>query len=618
MNDAHIETIRSINLVVRHLFLSMRFLVGRSSFHCRYEDDVRQNISALKEISYGVFSSVQPCSAGLQLILDRSCAPFMKPLFVDEAIRVFMKDIGSQRWNDFTRKKLELALKDYSFEVTHLSKPRRYKICGVTLESASRITFESNQDGGRMTNVADYFSKTYGPLRHPDYACVKVRKMKNDFIYFPVEVCRIVPDQRARKLTIKEKADMIRSAASVVPAERFEIIRSTARDLMDRDKMFNYLRDFGVNIATQPVAIKARVLAVPKLLEGNGAEVKPSGGKWHIKRFFQPTNLNQWVLVVMGRFEESVIDRFIDTFTRHGRELGMNIKPPKKVRYNFDPKNLSNFLQKTMQSFGKIDLYYFIGCDGESQYNAIKKTGDVDYGLPTQCMRAQNVFRFNQSIAVNILQKVNVKLGGINVSVHVDSMPAFCKTNYQKTLVIGADVAHPSPNDRNCPSLAAMVANCSPDFTRYCSSVRIQKFFRQEIIQDLDKMLLDMLAAYEKVNNVLPDKIIFYRDGVSEGQFRIVYDEEVRLIKDVLAKYHPGYKAKLTFIIVQKRHHTRFMPDNAKDGVGKSCNVPPGTVVDHNVVHPRNFDFFLCSHAGIQGTSRPSHYCGEINVFLKF
>ncbi|KAH9389953.1 Protein argonaute-2 [Tyrophagus putrescentiae] len=603
VNDAHIETIRSINLVVRHLFLSMRFLVGRSSFHSRHEDDTRQSISALKEISYG------PCSAGLQLILDRSCAPFMKPLPVDQCIRVFMRDIGSQRWSDFARKKLELALKDYFFEVTHLAKSRKYKISGITLEPASRITFESNQDGGRTISVADYFSKTYGPLRHPDMACVKVRKMKNDFIYFPAEVCRITTDQRARKLTIKEKADMIRSAASVVPAERFEIIRSTARDLMDRDKMFNYLRDFGINIATQPVAIKARVLAVPKLLEGNGGEVKPSGGKWHIKRFFQPANINQWVLVVMGRFEDPVLDRFVDTLIRHGRELGMAIKPPKKVRYNFDPTNLANFFAKSANSFGKVDLYFFVGCEVESQYNAIKKAGDVDLGVATQCMRPHNVLRFNQSIAVNILQKVNVKLGGINVSVAVDSMPPFCKANYQKTLVIGADVAHPSPTERGTPSLAAMVANCSPDFTRYCSSVKIQKFFRQEIIQELDQMLVDMLVAYEKKNNVLPDKIIFYRDGVSEGQFRTVFDEEVRVIKDVLAKYRPGYKARLSFCVVLKRHHSRFMPDNARDGVGKSCNVPPGTVVDHDVVHPRNFDFFLCSHAGIQGTSRPSHYC---------
>ncbi|KAG4996968.1 hypothetical protein JHK84_028001 [Glycine max] len=36
-------------------------------------------------------------------------------------------------------------------------------------------------------------------------------------------------------------------------------------------------------------------------------------------------------------------------------------------------------------------------------------------------------------------------------------------------------------------------------------------------------------------------------------------------------------------------------------------NILPGTVVDSKICHPTEFDFYLCSHAGIQGTSRPAH-----------
>ncbi|KAG9492837.1 hypothetical protein GDO78_001023 [Eleutherodactylus coqui] len=42
--------------------------------------------------------------------------------------------------------------------------------------------------------------------------------------------------------------------------------------------------------------------------------------------------------------------------------------------------------------------------------------------------------------------------------------------------------------------------------------------------------------------------------------------------------------------------------------VGRSGNIPAGTTVDTDITHPYEFDFYLCSHAGIQGTSRPSHY----------
>ncbi len=36
--------------------------------------------------------------------------------------------------------------------------------------------------------------------------------------------------------------------------------------------------------------------------------------------------------------------------------------------------------------------------------------------------------------------------------------------------------------------------------------------------------------------------------------------------------------------------------------------MPPGTVVDTEVVHPNDFDFWICSHLAVQGTSRPTHY----------
>ena len=37
-----------------------------------------------------------------------------------------------------------------------------------------------------------------------------------------------------------------------------------------------------------------------------------------------------------------------------------------------------------------------------------------------------------------------------------------------------------------------------------------------------------------------------------------------------------------------------------QDQVGKSGNIPAGTTVDVSITHPTEFDFYLCSHAGIQ------------------
>ena len=69
---------------------------------------------------------------------------------------------------------------------------------------------------------------------------------------------------------------------------------------------------------------------------------------------------------------------------------------------------------------------------------------------------------------------------------------------------------------------------------------------------------------------------------------------------------------KATVVVVGKRHHVRFFPRTEQEAGDKSGNVPAGTVVDCDVTNPAEFDFYLQSHGGLLGTSRPAHY----NVLL--
>lgn len=68
-----------------------------------------------------------------------------------------------------------------------------------------------------------------------------------------------------------------------------------------------------------------------------------------------------------------------------------------------------------------------------------------------------------------------------------------------------------------------------------------------------------------------------------------------------------GIKPAITLIVVGKRHHVRFFPQSANEG-DRSGNCPAGTVVDSDVINPVEFDFYLQSHGGLLGTSRPAHY----------
>jgi eukaryotic translation initiation factor 2C len=45
-----------------------------------------------------------------------------------------------------------------------------------------------------------------------------------------------------------------------------------------------------------------------------------------------------------------------------------------------------------------------------------------------------------------------------------------------------------------------------------------------------------------------------------------------------------------------------------KNKYGNGENVPPGTLADTVITTCDKFDYFLCSHFGLKGTSRPCHY----------
>lgn len=55
----------------------------------------------------------------------------------------------------------------------------------------------------------------------------------------------------------------------------------------------------------------------------------------------------------------------------------------------------------------------------------------------------------------------------------------------------------------------------------------------QEHVIQMERAVFDLLTLFLKSNQTLPDVIIMWRDGLSEGQFRTVMQEELKSIKAV-------------------------------------------------------------------------------------
>lgn len=109
-----------------------------------------------------------------------------------------------------------------------------------------------------------------------------------------------------------------------------------------------------------------------------------------------------------------------------------------------------------------------------------------------------------------------------------------------------------------------------------------------------------------QVNGRLPDRIILFRDGVSDGQLPTVQEYEIPQLKAAWVSEYGVNVPDFTFVVVQKRINTRIMLfDREHD---QYVNPTSGTIVDHTITRRFLYDFFLIPQSSRQGTVSPTHY----------
>ena len=94
---------------------------------------------------------------------------------------------------------------------------------------------------------------------------------------------------------------------------------------------------------------------------------------------------------------------------------------------------------------------------------------------------------------------------------------------------LGADVGHPGPGVAK-PSVTGLVFSYDEGATRYAALTEIQQP-RVEIIESLQKMMVRALGQFIEYRKIPPRRVIFFRDGVSEGEYNTVATAELEAIQ---------------------------------------------------------------------------------------
>lgn len=111
-----------------------------------------------------------------------------------------------------------------------------------------------------------------------------------------------------------------------------------------------------------------------------------------------------------------------------------------------DTRGFENVLRDMSQN-KEIRIVFCIIPGFGNAYAKVKQLAEIKCGVLTQCIKENTVERkrFDGSTISNILLKVNAKLNGTNHKLKSEPMLN------GKCMVIGADVTHPSPEQKNIP-----------------------------------------------------------------------------------------------------------------------------------------------------------------------
>ncbi|TFK65657.1 Piwi-domain-containing protein [Pluteus cervinus] len=558
------------------------------------------------ELWPGLFQSVRPTYNRLFVNVDVSTGVIIPDMEFEQFVLRFFKAPNRQFLHTLREEQLE-SLRAYVGDLklsinlpAHQGK-RSLKIRAFILRvGAHRFTKD-----GESIRIVDYFKHTHNYQFDVNTLGVRLGSKA----IFPISVCKI-PQQLFKHNSEPEIVSAALLFGPLDPRSRFEAISASWENL-DYTKS-PLLLGSGITVNRNAMTVNGRILKPPQIQfnEPRFTDLQRPG-VWNLtrNRLHIPCKIGPWmVLVLAPEPQQHDVHTFITGLIRTMRERGISVQHnPEVINRNGNSQFLS-IMQNSQASF----ILVILPANAEPLYRAVKRMGNIEKGVITQCVkwvsaRGQDDNRANQ-YHNNLILKINAKLGGVNFIPHNSAMANLAR---EGAMAIGADVSHPGVGS-GMPSIAAMVSSFDNRMSQYATSMRVQET-RTEIIDDIGGMVEHALQTYfEKQGKRLPTRIIYLRDGVSEGEFSTVRQKELaKMGEKIDSIYKEVQQASpiIHFIVVSKRHHIRFMPrdQDSRDPQGNN-NLKAGFVVDQDITHPVYPDFYLQSQPGLKGTSRPTRY----------
>lgn len=487
---------------------------------------------------------------------------------------------------------------------------KTYRIDDIIFDQNPQSTFLY---GDKVISYVEYYKNQYNieitDLRQPllinrKEVRIAGEREKREYVFCLIpEICNItgLTDEIRRNFSVMKD---LAAHTKMSPYQRVCSFKSFIENVNKTALAREVLAQWGLSLDPEPLKMTARMLDEQLIIFGQN-KTCGSGQQAEFSRaatssqLLEPIDIQNWILVYTHT-DKKVADVFESTLLKVSGPTGMRISAARRVELQNDRTDTYVLNIRKEISDPKIQIVVIIFPTlRDDRYAAVKRTLCADIPVPSQAIHSKTLRNEakNRSIVQKIALQMNCKMGGTLWGIRIP---------LQKTMICGIDTYHEAGHKGL--TVGAFVASLNPGFTKWYSKPTIQDK-REEFVNGLTASLESALTAYRTYNEFYPDRIIIYRDGVGDGQLKLVQSFEIPQFKEACKKISPTYQPSITFIVVQKRINTKFFKVNSTEtGTSGFSNPPPGSILDHTITRKYLYDFYLVSQHVREGTTMPSHY----------